>query len=124
MGCLASARSTAASTCRARRPGPSDRAGASRRSRTAGGRCAVGGSTSGWSTNACIRGGRSLGAEGAGGEALHQDVEQRLRLGVDPVEILEDDKQGLDLALSKEKAFDPVEGPLAALWRSERVPLG
>jgi len=37
-----------------------------------------------------------------GGEALHQRVHQRLRLGVDPVQVLEHHDDGLHLALPQE----------------------
>ena len=51
--------------------------------------------------------------EAGGRQALDQAVEQRLGLGVDPVEVLEDDQERLDLAL-------PQEEPLTASsvrWR-------
>ena len=53
-----------------------------------------------------------------GGQALDQAVEERLRLGVDPVEVLEDHEQRLPLALSQQEALDGVEGALAALGGS------
>ena len=57
-------------------------------------------------------------------QALDQAVEQRLGLGVDPVEILEDHEQRLDLALPQEQPLDRLQGPLPALRRVERVPRG
>ena len=47
---------------------------------------------------------------------------KRLRLGVDPVQVLEDQQQRLHLALAQQQALDGVERPLAALGRVERVP--
>ena len=57
-------------------------------------------------------------------QALDQAVEQRLGLGVDPVEILEDHQERLDLALSQEQPLDRLQGALPALRRVERVPRG
>ena len=42
-------------------------------------------------------------------EALHQTVEEGLGLGVDPVQVLEDQEQGLDLALAQEQSLDGRE---------------
>ena len=56
-------------------------------------------------------------------QALDQAVEQRLGLGVDPVEVLEDQQERLDLALAEQEALDRVERPLAPLRRVERLPL-
>ncbi len=42
-------------------------------------------------------------------QALDQAVEERLRLGVDPVEVLEDDQERLDLALPQEEPLQGVE---------------
>ena len=47
-------------------------------------------------------------------QALDQAVQERLGLGIDPVEILEDDEERLDLALAEQQALDAVERPLAA----------
>ena len=58
------------------------------------------------------------------GQAVHEAVEQCLGLGVDPVEILEEEKQRLDLALPEEQPFDRVQGPLPALGRVEGLPRG
>ena len=58
-----------------------------------------------------------------GRQALDQAVQERLRLGVDPVQILEDHEQRLHLALAEQQALDGVEGPLAALRRIEGLPL-
>ena len=57
-------------------------------------------------------------------QAVDQAVEQRLGLGVDPVEVLEDHEQRLDLALAQQQALDGVERPLAALGRVEGLPRG
>ena len=51
-------------------------------------------------------------------------VEQRLGLGVDPVEILEDHQERLDLAFPEEQSLDRLERPLPALGRVEGVPRG
>src|SRR5262249_40870781 len=55
-------------------------------------------------------------------EAFGEDIEERLRFGVDPVEILEDEEQRLDLALAEEKALARVECPLASLRGIENLP--
>ena len=57
-------------------------------------------------------------------QALDQAVEQRLRLGVDPVQVLEDQQQRLHLALAQQQALERVEGALAALRRVERAGRG
>jgi len=44
-----------------------------------------------------------------GGKAIDETVEDGLRLGVDPVEILEHQEKRLDLALAEEEALDGVE---------------
>ena len=62
--------------------------------------------------------------EAGGGQALDEAVEQRLGLGVDPVEILEDHEDRLDLAFSKEQSLDRLQGALPALGRVEGVPRG
>ena len=49
------------------------------------------------------------------GQAVDEAVEERLGLGVDPVKILEDHEQRLDLALAEEQPLDRLEGPLTAL---------
>ena len=54
--------------------------------------------------------------------AVDQTVQERLRFGVDPVQVLEDHQQRLHLALAQQQALDGVERPLAALWRIERLP--
>jgi hypothetical protein len=57
------------------------------------------------------------------GQALHQAIEERLGLGVDPVEILEDQQEGLHLALPQEETFERVQGALAALRRIKGLPV-
>jgi hypothetical protein len=47
-----------------------------------------------------------------GRQALDQAVQNGLRLGVDPVEVLEHDQQGLKLALAQEKPPQGVDGAL------------
>ena len=58
------------------------------------------------------------------GQALHQAVEQGLRLGIDPVQVLENDEDRLPLALPEQQVLDGVERALPALGRIERLPLG
>jgi hypothetical protein len=58
------------------------------------------------------------------GQALHQAVEQGLGLGVDPVQILEDQQQGLLLALPQDQTLHGLQGLLAALRRIEDLPGG
>src|SRR5262249_21913958 len=50
-----------------------------------------------------------------GGETLDQAVEQDLGLGVDPVQVLTDQEQGLLLAFTQQHALERREGALAAL---------
>ena len=59
-----------------------------------------------------------------GGQALHQAVQERLGLGVDPVQVLEHQQERLDLALAQEQPLDPVERLLAALRGVQPLPLG
>ena len=60
--------------------------------------------------------------EAGGGEALDECVEHRLGLGIDPVEVLHDQQQRLDLALPKQDALQSIRGALAALGRFECLP--
>ena len=55
-------------------------------------------------------------------QALDQPVEHRLRLGVDPVEVLEHDQERLDLALPQEEPAQGVDGPLPPRGRVQRLP--
>ena len=56
------------------------------------------------------------GKQGGGGrEAFHEGVEQRLGLRVDPMEILEDEEQGLSAALPKQHPPDGIQRPFAPL---------
>src|SRR5262245_37547240 len=55
-------------------------------------------------------------------QTVHEAVEQRLGLGVDPVKVLEDQQQGLDLALPEEQALDRVQSLPAALRGIESLP--
>src|SRR5262245_45818611 len=57
-------------------------------------------------------------------QTFHKVVEQRLGLGIDPVEILEQDQERLYLALAQEQSLDAIERPLASLRRVEPFPLG
>ena len=58
------------------------------------------------------------------GQTLHQAVEQGLRLGIDPVQVLEDHEHRLPLALPEQEVLDRVERALPALGRIERLPAG
>ena len=63
--------------------------------------------------------------EGPGrGKALDEAVEQGLRLGIDPVQVLEDHEHRLPLALPEQEVLDRVERALPALGRIERLPAG
>ena len=55
-------------------------------------------------------------------ETLHQAVEERLRLAIDPVKVLEDEEQRLHLALTEQQALDGLERSLAALRGIEGLP--
>ena len=57
--------------------------------------------------------------EAGRGQALDQAVEQGLRLGVDPVQVLKHQEQRLHLAFAQQHALEPVERALAALRRVE-----
>ena len=61
--------------------------------------------------------------EPGGRQALDQPIEQRLGLGVDPVQVFEDDQQRLHLALPQQEPLHRVQGAPAALGRIERRPL-
>ena len=61
--------------------------------------------------------------QAGGGQALDQAVEDRLGLGVDPVQVLEDQQQRLHLALAQQQALDGLEGALAALRGIEVLPV-
>src|SRR5262249_43941072 len=58
-----------------------------------------------------------------GGQALDDRVEERLRLGVHPVEILEDEDQGLDTTFAQQQALARLERLLTALRGIEGLPL-
>jgi hypothetical protein len=57
-----------------------------------------------------------------GGQALHQAIEEHLGLGVDPVEVLEDEQEGLYLALSQQHMLKGLQGALTALRGIEGLP--
>ena len=50
-----------------------------------------------------------------GGEPFDQAIQQSLSLAVDPVQVLGDQKDGLDLAFPDQQAFDGVQELLATL---------
>ena len=56
------------------------------------------------------------------GQALDQAVEQGLGLGIDPVQVLEDQQQRLHLAFTEEQALDGLQGVAATLRGIERLP--
>src|SRR5690349_10652506 len=58
-----------------------------------------------------------------GREVLDQMVEKGLRLGVDPVQILEDDHERLHLTLPEQQAATGVQGPSPTLPRVESEPV-
>ena len=58
-----------------------------------------------------------------GGEALDQAIEERLGLGVNPVQVLEDDAQRLHLALPQQEEPHGVQCPLPPLARIQGLPL-
>src|SRR4029453_15089597 len=57
-----------------------------------------------------------------GGQALHEAIQDRLCFRVDPVEVLEDDEERLDLSLAEKETFDCIERPLPTLGRIETLP--
>jgi hypothetical protein len=59
-----------------------------------------------------------------GREALDQAVEERLALRIDPVKILEEQQERLDLTFPEEEPLDRVHDPLPALRRVEGAPRG
>lgn len=59
-----------------------------------------------------------------GRQTLNQAILEHLRLTVDPVEALDDQEQGLDLALPYQQMRDGVHDPLTALGRIEALPPG
>ncbi len=58
------------------------------------------------------------------GQAVHECVEDGLRLGIDPVEVLDHEAQRPALALADEETPDGVERALSALSRVEASPGG
>jgi hypothetical protein len=70
---------------------------------------------------------RTVGNEeeqASGGEPFDQAIQESLSLAVDPVEVLGDQKGGLDLALPDQQAFDGVQKPMATLRGIEGLPGG
>src|SRR5262249_12796567 len=55
-------------------------------------------------------------------EALDQAVQEGLGLGIDPVEVLEHQQQGLSLAFPQQHALNGFQGALTALGRIESLP--
>ena len=58
------------------------------------------------------------------GQALHQAVEQGLRLGINPVQVFKHQQQRLHLAFAQQQALEGVERALAALRGVERAETG
>jgi hypothetical protein len=56
------------------------------------------------------------------GQALDEAIEQGLGLPVDPVQVLEDHDQRLDLAFAQQQALDRVKRLLTPLERIQGVP--
>ena len=57
-------------------------------------------------------------------DAFHQAIKERLGLGINPVEILEDHQQRLELALPEDHPLDGIQRALPALRWIEPQPLG
>ena len=62
--------------------------------------------------------------EAGGRDALHQAVQERLSLGVDPVQVLEHHQERLHLTLSQQETLEGVQGSLVTLGRVQGLPLG
>jgi hypothetical protein len=62
--------------------------------------------------------------EPGGRETVHQSVQTRLGLGIDPVQVLDEEEHRLHLTFAHEDPLERVQGALAALGRLERLPLG
>ena len=60
--------------------------------------------------------------EAHGRQAVDEALEERLGLGIDPVQVFADQQHGLDLTLAHQEALEGVEGPLAPLRRIEGLP--
>jgi hypothetical protein len=74
------------------------------------------------STGARIRAIVGKEQESSCGQALHEAVEESSGFRVNPVEVLEDQQQRLDLAFAEHQALHGIEGPLAALRWIEPLP--
>ena len=57
------------------------------------------------------------------GQAVDEAIEQRLRLGIDPVEVLEHEDDRLDLCLVQHQPLADAEDALAALRGIHALPL-
>src|SRR5262249_34082217 len=55
-------------------------------------------------------------------EALDEAIQKRLGLGIEPLEVLEHDEQGLGLSFPEHEPPDRLEGALAPLGRIESLP--
>src|SRR5437867_3572850 len=55
-------------------------------------------------------------------QALDDPVEQRLRLRVDPMQVLEHEDERLHLALAEQESLDGVKRAIAPRWRIEHLP--
>src|SRR5262249_54788282 len=53
-------------------------------------------------------------------QSLDQAVQEGLRLGIDPVQVFEDQQQGLHLTFAQQHALERIQGALAALGRIQR----
>src|SRR5262249_10924196 len=60
--------------------------------------------------------------EPCGWQTIDEMIEQGLGPGIDPLKVLEDQAQGLDLALAQEQALDSLQGALAPLGGIEGLP--
>jgi hypothetical protein len=57
-------------------------------------------------------------------QAVDESVQKCLRLAVDPVEVLDDQEEGLDAALPEPQVLEGGQRALPALRRIERLPGG
>jgi hypothetical protein len=55
-------------------------------------------------------------------QAVDEAVEERLGLGIAPVQVFADEQHGLDLTLTQQEALKGIEGLLAPLRRIEGLP--
>src|SRR4030095_13171920 len=59
-----------------------------------------------------------------GWHTLDEAVQERMSLTTDPLKVLEENEQGLDVALANQQALDRIKGLLSALGWIESIPRG